>query len=89
MNNSIFKTDSFVNFKKINFKVLFNENKILTESTSLKNKNLFIINENLNKQDFVLNVLEELRDFDNKNGTELFKNILYNDIKKFIYTNKF
>jgi hypothetical protein len=89
MNNSIFKTDSFVKFKKINFKVLFNENKILTESTSLKNKNLFILNENLNKQDFVLNVLEELRDFDNKNGTELFKNILYNDIKKFIYTNKF
>lgn len=86
--STILKKDSFVNFKKINFKVLFNENKI-SVPYSLNNKNIFIINENLNKQDFVLNVLEELRDFDNKNGTELFKNILYNDLKKFIYANKF
>ena len=85
--STILKKDSFVNFKKINFKVLFNENKI-SVPYSLNNKNIFIINENLNKQDFVLNVLEELRDFDNKNGTELFKNILYNDLKKFIYANK-
>ena len=82
--STILKKDSFVNFKKINFKFLFNENKI-SVPYSLNNKNLFIINENLNKQDFVLNVLEELRDFDNKNGTELFKNILYNDLKKFIF----
>jgi hypothetical protein len=82
--STILKKDSFVNFKKINFKFLFNENKI-SVPYSLNNKNIFIINENLNKQDFVLNVLEELRDFDNKNGTELFKNILYNDLKKFIF----
>ena len=90
--NTIFKPESFVNFKKINFNVLFNENKTSTENQivlSSKNKKFITINENLDKQEFVLNVLEELRNFDDKNGTELFKNILYNDLKKFIYTNKF
>lgn len=90
--NTIFKPESFVNFKKINFKVLFNENKTSTENqveSSSKNKKFITINENLIKQEIVLNILEELRYFDNKNGTKLFKNILYNDLKKFIYTNKF
>jgi ATP-dependent Clp protease adapter protein ClpS len=96
MNYSIFKPDSFVKFKKINFNVLYNETNLTEKNEidlTLKNKNLFKNNknnnDNLNKQEFVLNVLEELRNFDNKNGTELFKNILYNDLKKFIYANKF
>jgi ATP-dependent Clp protease adapter protein ClpS len=91
--SSIFKPDSFVKFKKINFNVLYNETKLIKKNEidlTLKNKNLFKNkNDDLNKQEFVLNILEELRNFDNKNGTELFKNILYNDLKKFIYTNKF
>jgi hypothetical protein len=93
MNSSIFKPDSFVKFKKINFNVLYNETKLIKKNEidlTLKNKNLFKNkNDNLNKQELILNVLEELRNFDNKNGTELFKNILYNDLKKFIYANKF
>ena len=91
MNTSIFKADSFVKFKKINFNISLYEtilNKKNKNDLTLKNKKLNG-NDNLNKQEFVLNVLEELRNFDNKNGTELFKNILYNDLKKFIYTNKF
>ena len=41
----------------------------------------------LEHQNFILDMIMELREFDEKNGTELFKNISYNNLNTFILKN--
>jgi len=50
-------------------------------NNSMKNSKL---NSFLQDQELILDILLELRNFDEKNGTDLFKNINYTNLRKFI-----
>lgn len=101
--NNILKQDSFVNYKKIDIKIgpldyegISEEKTYKTFKILKKNvvKNINILSNNnynnlsiLEHQNFILDILIDLRDFDEKNGTELFKNISYNNLNTFILKN--
>jgi hypothetical protein len=101
--NNILKTDSFVKHEKIYIsdKLIFKENEKgkINESKNKKDKNIQkkiinLPNNNgiislLDHQNYILNILMELRDFDDKNGSNLFKNISYNNLNNFILKNNF
>ena len=99
--NNILKTDSFVKYRKIDFLLgSLNSNK---KEDEVKYKNLINSKKNINilnnknynnlsvlyHQNFILDIIIELRDFDQKNGTDLFKNISYNNLNAFILKNNF
>ena len=69
-------TDIDKNFKK-------NSKKNINITNNKNYNNLSI----LEHQNFILDMLFELRDFDEKNGTDLFKNISYNNLNTFILKN--
>lgn len=81
---SILKPGSFGKYEKINLVIKDTQNVNFTSYKKIYEKN-----QNTKYQDDILNILEELREFDNKNGTSLFKNIIYNDLKNFILRNNF
>ena len=94
----ILKSESFAKYKNIKIKSIMNENnnienynikKIKTNNIDKKiiNEKKLINNNLLNHQDYILDILLELRNFDEKNGTELFKNISYNNLNNFILKN--
>jgi hypothetical protein len=91
---NILKSESFVKYNNIkinnfenelyndfNNRVNFMNKKIVNVQNKSKNINF------LKHQDYILNMLLELRNFDEKNGTELFKNISYNNLNTFILKN--
>ena len=65
----------------INKKIVRSYNPSINIQNELKNKDF------LKNQDNILNILLKLRNFDEKNGTELFKNISYNSLNSFILKN--
>jgi hypothetical protein len=81
----ILNENSFSRRNKVNFIVKENGN----ENSLKKNFKIYESNLCLDKQDILLNMLEDMREFDNKNGTCLFKNIIYNDLKSFILKKNF
>ena len=99
--NNILKTDSFVEYRKIDFLLgilNFNkkEDKVTYKNLINSKKNINILNNKnynnlsvLEHQNFILDIIIELRDFDEKNGTDLFKNISYNNLNAFILKNNF
>lgn len=91
---NILKSESFVKYNNIkinNFKnEFYNEfnnrvNLINKKIVNVQNKSKDI--NFLKHQDYILDMLLELRNFDEKNGTELFKNISYNNLNTFILKN--
>lgn len=85
MEKSILKNDSFVPYKNIKLNIKENNNFIKNG----KSKKIYESYYGLKYQDCILDILEELREFDNKNGTCLFQNIIYNDLKSFILKSSF
>jgi|694.fasta_scaffold43378_3 hypothetical protein len=98
--DSIFKPDSFIKNNENNKKLVINDTytnskKIIKNNYKkklLKNKMLNLIRDRLivkqfKEQEFILDMLMELRGYDEKNGTCIFKNIIYNDLYKFILKN--
>lgn len=98
---NIIKSESFIKYNKINFLKSIDKDKIENKiednnkETIIKKKK--VINKNidlhqydfLTHQDFILNILMELRFFDELNGTNLFKNISYSSLNTFILKNIF
>ena len=92
---NILKTDSFVKYNKIKLNYIQKESK--DDNIEIKTKHnmkrkINVINEYkeydfLSQQDNVLNILMELRNYDNSNGTNLFTNISYNNLNAFILKN--
>lgn len=100
-NKNIFIKDSFIFNNKKKLIILENVNREFKYKNEIKNnmntnyhkKNLnnikdITLTSSFNSQEFVLDMLLELRDFDEKNGTDLFKNIIYKDLNNFILKNK-
>ena len=99
--NNLLKTDSFVNYRKIDFLLGSlnsnkKEDKVTYKNSINSKKNINILNNKnynnlsvLEHQNFILDIIIELRDFDQKNGTDLFKNISYNNLNAFILKNNF
>lgn len=98
---NLLKSNCFIKYKKIIFSnsidkdksieisnkyILENNNKEIIKKKII-NKNTELNKEYLNYQDFILNILIELRNFDELNGTNLFKKISYNDLNTFILKN--
>jgi hypothetical protein len=98
--NSLLKKDSFVKYSKVDILLrTLHDNKKETvqmgrdiHKNSKKNINI-PNNKNYNNlsildhQNFILDMIMELREFDEKNGTDLFKNISYNNLNTFILKN--
>ena len=84
---SVMKRDSFVPYKNIKIKLYNNENRDTISDKNIKNNEFKYMYDNrfLQKQNNVLDIIEELREFDSKNGTELFKNILYLNLYSLLY----
>ena len=95
--SNLFKPDSFVKFEKKKFDIKINnskQNEQLDKDYNLKKTKINNIGNNigntiLKHQDYILDILLELRNFDEKNGTDLFKNISYNNLNSFILKNNF
>jgi hypothetical protein len=98
--NSLLKKDSFVKYSKVDILLRsLHDNKKETVQMGRyidKNfkKNINIPNNKnynnlsiLEHQNFILDMIMELREFDEKNGTDLFKNISYNNLNTFILKN--
>ena len=95
---SLIKPESFVKYNNIKINT-FLSNCIKDEKENvLKNlkykkikleNNKLTNNDFLKNQDYILDILIELRDYDKKNGTELFNNISYNNLKSLILKNSF
>ena len=81
------KSDSFVPYKNIKINLYNNENRDTISDKNIKNNEFKYMYDNrfLQKQNNVLDIIEELREFDSKNGTELFKNVLYLNLYSLIY----
>ena len=102
MNNNIIKSDSFIKHDNILFsnKIYKNkddnkyinkenkENKKYTKFLNVSNSKK-INNSILEHQDYILDMLIELRNFDETNGTKFFKNLSYNTLNTFILKNTF
>ena len=98
---NIIKSESFVKYNKINFLKSIDKDKIENKiednnkETIIKKKK--VINKNidlhqydfLTHQDLILNILMELRNFDELNGTNLFGKISYSSLNTFILKNIF
>ncbi len=88
---SIMKCNSFVPFSNIKLHCnLTSEYDILNDKITNKqcnSKEFKHLNDNffLEKQDTVLNIIEDLREFDTSNGTNIFKNILYLNLYDLLY----
>ena len=91
---NILKSESFVKYNNIKINHFKNEfyndfnnrvNLMNKKIVNVQNKSKYI--NFLKHQDYILNMLLELRNFDEKNGTELFKNISYNNLNTFILKN--
>jgi hypothetical protein len=93
----LIKPESFVKYNNIKIKTSFLNLEQDENKNVLKNKNIYkteVIkksshNDFLTHQDYILDILIELRDFDEKNGTGLFNNISYNNLNSFILKNSF
>jgi hypothetical protein len=92
---SILKNNSFVPFNNIKIKLhnfeydskdysLDTNNNLNEKKHKNKEKYLHDIYF-LQKQDTVLNIIEDLREFDSANGTDIFKNILYLNLYELLY----
>ena len=93
---SLIKPETFVKYSNIkitNFlsNDIKNENLIISKNKKIYNKNENRMNSNkfLTHQDYILDILIELRDYDEKNGTNLFNNIYYNNLNSLILKNSF
>ena len=98
--NNIIKPDSFIKYNNIIFSnkiyknkeddndIIKNKEKTYTKFINISNSKK-INNNVLDHQDYILNLLMELRNFDETNGTDLFKNIHYNNLNTFILKNSF
>lgn len=88
---SIVNCNSFVPFRNIKLHYnLTSEPNILNDKVTNKqynSKEFKHLDDNvfLEKQDMVLNIIEDLREFDNANGTNIFKNILYLNLYDLLY----
>ena len=94
---SLLNSNSFVPYNSIKLKIN-NDTNIYEEQEENKDKNGTNIREYTNKefinlydkcflqkQNTVLEIIEELRLFDSRNGTDLFKNILYLNLYNLLY----
>ena len=96
---NILKPDSFIKYSNIKFQNLIRKDdntfennifnkEIINKKKKVINKSIYLHQVDfLNHQDFILNILMELRTFDESNGTDLFKNISYNNLNTFILKN--
>lgn len=84
---SIMKNDSFVPYKNIKIKLYNNEIRDVFSDKNTKNSefNYTYDNNFLHKQNTILDIIEELREFDSKNGTDIFKNVLYLNLYSLLY----
>lgn len=88
--NNLFKPESFVKFEKKSLNINFNNtDKLHTDKLCNNLKKNYISSTILKHQDYILDILLDLREFDEKNGTNLFKNISYNNLNTFILKNNF
>jgi hypothetical protein len=77
-----------VSFQHINFDTKLKDDQsdsqpiLLPKVVSVCRKNNSF---SLARQDMVLTILCKLQDFDEKHGTQLFQNIIYNDLYDIIY----
>ena len=58
-------------------------------NNSLNIKNKYIKESLIDHQDYILDILFELRNYDETNGTNLFNNISYTNLNTFILKNNF
>jgi hypothetical protein len=89
---SILKSNSFVPFKNIKLNCNLNNDNLTEKVENImekkyKNSEFKYLYDKyfLQKQDTVLNIIEELREFDLHNGTDIFKNVLYLNLYDLLY----
>lgn len=98
-NKHIIKPESFVKSNKqklINYNmnesnITNNENikKVYNIQSSNNIKNKHIKESMIEHQEYILDILLELRNYDEINGTELFNNVSYTNLNTFIMKNNF
>jgi len=82
-NDNILKEQS-ISEEQCDFDLVHSKHKFKLENkikTPVKDS---CLNSSLQNQEFILGILLELRNFDEINGTDLFKNINYTNLRKFI-----
>jgi hypothetical protein len=91
---SLLNSNSFVPYNNIKLKLYnetninnYPENQNETNRKDYTNKEFNYLYDKcfLQKQNTVLDIIEELRCFDSRNGTDLFKNILYLNLYNLLY----
>jgi len=91
---SILKCDSFVPYNNIKLKMYYENETPNTDITVSCNINKHYKNNEfkhlydkyfLQKQNTVLDIIEELRELDSTNGTDIFKNVLYLNLYDLLY----
>ena len=94
---SILKSNSFVPFSNVKLHYIISNDIVLSNSydkveedsdKKYKTKEFKHLCDNcfLQKQDTVLSIIEDLREFDLYNGTRIFKNISYLNLYDLLYT---
>lgn len=91
MDNKIIKKDAFSNFENkilcTNLNRTDISNNIITRKTQDNVKIKYIKDNIYDHQDLILDILLELRYYDETNGTKLFTNLNYKNLNTFILKN--